>query len=89
MSAGHTPGPWRASDDGRVFWAEPTGPNTARHTTLARECSNANARLIAAAPELLAALEALALSYGAMFPPNKTTPVLQKAIAAIVKATGQ
>lgn len=63
--AQHTPGPWKASHDGlKVF--NPEGPLTfviAEMNT--KVCSTApflaeqaaNARLIAAAPELLAALE--------------------------------
>ena len=61
--ANHTPGPW--------WWGGPEWPNTVysqeRHATAMVECNYrdgddediANARLISAAPDLLAALEAV------------------------------
>jgi len=55
MSAQHTPGPWHTEgfgDQSTVGDAHGLGP-------LAVNLSAANARLIAAAPELLAALKAL------------------------------
>ena len=74
MSAQHTPGPWRVSsvgltndgkravvsEDAGIAWAH---PQTAfkRGDGWQHECGEreANARLIAAAPDLLAALEAM------------------------------
>lgn len=60
---GHTPGPWHISGDDRCIYAklttvdgtavEPLVAQCSKHTTSA----NANARLIAASPELLAALK--------------------------------
>ena len=64
MSAQHTPGPWDLDRSG--FIREARGPDgcgilIASACDLSRSASEgeANARLIAAAPELLAALEAL------------------------------
>jgi UDP-glucose 6-dehydrogenase len=53
----HTPGPWHFNADnfdGVIRVTVPTGPNTARYQTLARDVFGvANARLIAASPEVL------------------------------------
>ena len=89
----HTPGPWR-SFAGAIYIGEHTAP-----VFIARTCHPdrekgasiadgherlANADLIAAAPELLEALEALVLL------PNKQRPaeVWEAARAAIAKARG-
>lgn len=58
-NAKHTPGPWRVGDAGHaVFGPKDSGmyPN-APVTVVQKIVSPANARLIAAAPELLEALE--------------------------------
>ena len=60
----HTPGPWKVTEDARVFsesareWNRTFNANT---PAFIAACSGnaANARLIAAAPDLLAAAEAL------------------------------
>ena len=72
----HTPGPWKAV--GKVYVAGPTGASIARMIVMAgssvqKDCFNeetaqANARLIASAPELLTALK-------------RTLPWLSKAYA--------
>ena len=59
--ATHTPGPWRTDglyDGPRVYVAGPDDITVARcnHAERTNEQAEANARLIAAAPELLAAL---------------------------------
>ena len=51
--AGHTPGPWVIGDDGNVYGGR---DEQASVFPIAQRMSGANARLIAAAPELLAAL---------------------------------
>lgn len=62
MSQGHTPGPWKADsdpehDDGET-WAVWTDTGGGCEAELAgRICVEANARLMAAAPDLLAALK--------------------------------
>jgi hypothetical protein len=55
----HTPGPWTVTGDGSVHVSVPTGEHTARLVTLARGMSDANARLIAAAPDMFSAGTAL------------------------------
>ena len=63
QAAKHTPGPWQAVHEGHRLsvWAEGYGfihTHEVPHVnTGATETANANARLIAAAPELLEALE--------------------------------
>ena len=49
----HTPGPWVANDDGLVY---SQAPRLGKHNVICA-VSPANADLIAAAPDLLAALE--------------------------------
>lgn len=105
MSAKHTPGPWRLIDetgdelaittDDRmdcncveivavaIGWDEPLESE-----------QQANARLIAAAPELLEALLATYEALGISYPlhssdMDKRGAVLAKACAAIAKATGE
>lgn len=59
MSA-HTPGPWRVGDAGHTVFG-PRKPDATLPVIIAQRLDSiANARLIAAAPELLAALTALA-----------------------------
>ena len=55
----HTPGPWNNSDDGRIY---ATGEIIADATygCLPRAETDSNTRLIAAAPDLLAALQVIA-----------------------------
>ena len=78
----HTPGPWKASGVGTVshatrgFWIARLWVG---FRTKERE---ANARLIAAAPDMLAALEDLTVAA-----PND--PCWQRARAAIAKAKGE
>lgn len=82
----HTPGPWSINDqnpDDEEIEA-PSGPVA---IALGRE-AEANARLIAAAPDLLAALEECLLNsdiHGKYGPPARS---LEKARAAIAKAKG-
>jgi hypothetical protein len=58
MAAQYTPGPWHVSGDGGGIWSRPNDPSVAvavSNRPLAER--DANARLIAAAPDLLAALD--------------------------------
>ena len=59
-SAVHTPGPWREynADGGRIFknWRVAAGEQTVCIVADANDSDRANARLIAAAPEMLEAL---------------------------------
>lgn len=54
--AEHTAGPWRIGDAGRTVFGPPNGNPSPE--TVASGLTRANARLIASAPELLAACEA-------------------------------
>ena len=57
MTRTHTPGPWRVGDAGNTIFGPPNGnpsPQTIAHLSVIDHA--ANARLIAAAPEMLEAL---------------------------------
>lgn len=89
MEHKHTQGPW-AHRNGRIFAADRenlTIANVARSAD--GDYSPANARLIAAAPELLEALIKLSNAYAFIKPPGypKSDAELL-ANAAIAKATG-
>lgn len=63
MTTKHTPGPWAVDDDGDVCISDLERLIAAvdrRNVTLRKDEAAANAALIAAAPDLLAACEALA-----------------------------
>lgn len=83
----HTPGPWTVVVSGLAVWSisKPPGQNgvIALCDSVARPYAEnkANARLIAAAPELLAALEALYEDWN-----GPLTESVQLARAAIAKA---
>ena len=102
-AAKHTPGPWfirtnrHTSTDGRPWgWldaAPPGGPQRnipgVQVTWTRGEASEANARLIAAAPELLAALNAALDDVDAARADGYEPPAWAEAArAAIAKATG-
>lgn len=82
MSA-HTPGPWRAIDT-RVYF-----PNLQGGFDI-RDCPapHANARLIAAAPDMLEALKDLQAIRAQCFIPNDGNWLDNKISAAIKKAEG-
>lgn len=83
-AATFTPGPWMyqatASDHDYIVYPESTG----RDVALVRDFNEANARLIAAAPDLYEALR-LAISEGDMGP---TGTAGKAARAAVAKAEG-
>ena len=84
----HTPGPWRVVEDRVPSSLEVYAGKTAIAECWRRadvETEIANARLIAAAPELLAALKAC-LEKGSRWHP--CDPIVQAARAAIANATG-
>ncbi len=95
MSAQHTPGPWRLDKDDllilgplgvRGVIAEVQSHNEAG--ALIPECEG-NSRLIATAPDLLAALQALAQHAGPYIPRSPSlAQAYTDACAAIVRATG-
>jgi hypothetical protein len=86
--AKHTPGPWFLDDDGRIFDTPDRGQLVAEVATAdpaepPAEEDVANARLIAAAPDLLAALEkVVAIS-------DRKHDAWDEARAAIAKAEGR
>lgn len=84
----HTPGPWRFSShphDGNYMRIH-CGSDPREGDNLRGYCGEANARLIAAAPELLEALQAFA---NEIVPINPHDPLWVNARAAIAKATGE
>jgi len=86
--SGHTPGPWVAECIG-VSSHGPDGVDvyevTNGYTRIAEHVSEADARLIAAAPELLEALQKIA---NVDKVPMLASEVIAVAKAAIAKATG-
>lgn len=87
MTKEHTPGPWHAdetdvSDKYRYVFAH---YGLICRVTLLDEHSEADAHLIAAAPDLLAACRALLDA----LPSATTYPAIAQARAAIKSATGQ
>lgn len=84
MSAKHTPGPWTAVSDPNGWTLEGRGMSI---TAEAFDCSNADARLIAAAPDMLAALEYFRGLYGDPNTwPDADAKALSLAVAAIAIA---
>ena len=88
----HTPGPWNVGDDSPNDYEGPiidtrdraVAVITIDHETESTPEDRANARLIAAAPELLAMLERV-LDGVLRLPPLD----IEQALAAIIKATGK
>ena len=91
MSAKHTPGPWFAKfEAGRyvISYQGEFGPHRALAITGGFQPDNAaNARLIAAAPELLEALQAVDVLFGHLATDSTQRIWVDNARAAIAKAT--
>lgn len=91
MKSKHTPGPWRLSGDGVLIAKE----GAFYRIATVREPRSANARLIAAAPELLEALENLVnlVSVIEVYPLVPTDELIDDWLAepraAIAKAKGE
>lgn len=84
-NATHTPGPWAVSKPSGNYIDAPAVRGSIAALTFS--ATPADARLIAAAPDLLTALEDLVKSnFGE--PRSVTVPALDNARAAIAKATG-
>lgn len=81
-NATHTPGPWRVSQPSGNYIDTPTGSIAA----LMYGATKTDARLIAAAPELLAVLQE-AVNKGYMW--DHDPELWSKANAAIAKAKGE
>lgn len=102
MTHKHTPGPWhvagykysspeRIYDD--VYFGNNKQNRICRLFTDDNDCQKANARLIAAAPELLAALQnalnvLAGIASGDLETVNRDSPAILAARAAIKNATG-
>lgn len=93
MSNGHTPGPWSIDKEERWVIHEPEGKSgtlVVPEIYLDDDEAIANARLIAAAPDLLEALESAQMAIMGYTHQNAVTlAALFKANAAIAKAKGQ
>ena len=100
MNEKHTPGPWKVDQT----WALIVGPKmeeiAAVHSSMPsggnrvswRQTAEANARLIAAAPDLLQALESLLVELGKKggnTPASEFRGMWETARAAIAKAEGK
>lgn len=84
----HSPGPWTCFKRSGGFSIESPGLHAVASINwimAKRDCAEANARLIAAAPDLLEALRAAADYMGEMGHPVE---LLEQARAAIAKAEG-
>lgn len=84
----HTPGPWAVGDK-RGVWAGPVVMADSGRRGIAFVCgeSDANARLIAAAPDLLDAVEELLIYLADWDDPDNDT--CQRARAAVAKVKGE
>lgn len=88
MTSQHTPGPWKVSQNVTRHVIGPEGGVVAcAELTWTNEITEANARLIAAAPELLEALISLERLAGK--PLMHAEQARIAASAAIAKATGE
>lgn len=99
-AAKHTPGPWLVERDRSISAPTPAGsPVVLSEVTVAEvrsggcaslEQADANARLIAAAPDMLEALQAIMFRIQGDLQPDHEWAVVERelAIAAIAKATG-
>lgn len=87
----YTPGPWKASV-GTGYVAIMAGPTIANQLAMTMTCNAeglANARLIAAAPDLLAALERLEAGVRLWISRGVSDEDMDAARAAIAKARGE
>jgi hypothetical protein len=93
MTTTHTPGPWRIGDAGQTVFGPKTDHSAPVTVALMPTPSErvsflerkANSKLVAAAPELLEALEGLVADWERVHGP---IPADHEARAAISKATG-
>lgn len=90
----HTKGPWRThlTDDTLVIDADglPVATMDGNYIDGSHAAMEANARLIAAAPDLLEAMQAILVSDRERYPQcNLLSDDLARAKAAVAKATGE
>ncbi len=85
----HTPGPWINDGDG-IVWSE-SDPIYGWIADCRNGAQDANARLIAAAPDLLEALRSMLSEFSVMASPATAGEIAacEAARAAIAKAEGQ
>jgi hypothetical protein len=101
METKHTPGPWHAVDN-KQFWEIRTSDWERSGEQIGDACAScfidghkdnpvaeANAHLMAAAPDLFAALTALMGDHGGSIGVSRTDERALAALAAIAKATGE
>ena len=90
----HTPGPWtQGIKDNTCVWldgnVEIDGMTMMSNFSLWIDCNTeANARLVAAAPDLLEALKAMIAAHVVPSTACKERPAYEQAVAAIAKAEG-
>jgi hypothetical protein len=84
MSA-HTPGAWELRQSNRDYWFIDHNQGGESYTLTKLECSEVDARLIAAAPDLLVALQDLLSATEETYDNRHER---QAALDAIIKATG-
>lgn len=97
MNTEHTPGPWSYGQDGIDCWTlffddsgDGCGDGEVYISDAADDNSEANARLIAAAPDMLQALENIEANLtGRDCFPNRVEQSLRAAKSAIAKARGE
>ena len=94
MTISHTPGPWEKFDQSNsVQSVDPEANGKCRIVYTLGPDSSANARLIAASPDMLAALEGMVNHFGVIEDNEMLHPVAvsaSKAVrAAIAKAKGE
>lgn len=95
MRSAHTPGPWRVGDVGHTVFGPKRPDGALPPIIIAGDVRRReDARLMAAAPDLLAALRDLVRAYEDMahdylgYPSDVAVPVPEAARAAIRAATG-
>ena len=93
METKHTPGPWMfdatLKGDGSFGGSYIVSNNAKRTWPLAEVYREDNARLIAAAPDLLEALKALVADLKPYMGQGRMDDKIRNAIAAIAKSTGE
>lgn len=84
----HTRGPWEARQSVRGYWFIEHQQGGEGYTLTKLDCSEADSRLIAAAPEMYHALKGL-VTYLGVDVDNGLDELLTNARAAVTKATGE
>jgi len=86
MNTEHTPGPWTVSKPSGNYIDTPAGHSVA---ALTYSATLADAHLIAAAPDLLAALQEVLCDLDTLREPYRNEAICERVRAAIAKATGK